>query len=286
MKIVHRIYAFAAAAAIVVILGSGFLIASFLVQEKAYRACTDISEATDLNRRIESYKSAIRIAPHKPLAYCLILDAYGQDSIFSKEESEDFLSLYNAQSASLSRSRDCAMLHYQAGMLYINGYDETPTIRLRMAVPFFTTAQNLLPEDSVEYMISACYAFIGNYYREYVWTASIQEVPPDRMAELLEQIQITHTLFQADQSSAGLYNTLGFYTAICNLLYEQRNVLAATVDYQQVFDLLNSIYANLPEQLQTETMQSMVAALLEQKDLYYDMLERAYSREGGTANDT
>lgn len=263
----------------------GAMAASNLLRTNAYNSFISISPSTQMQTKRNTYLRAIRLSPEKPDAYLLLLDAYNEDGAFSKEESEEFLSIYNSNHSSLNpRAEEYEELHYKAGFLYINGYDGSTPTRLRMALPFLEEAREGGGENGPHALAVQCYCRIGAYYRDYIWDASssVREVSPTEMTALMEDIQQTLAAFETDTSAEAVFNRLGFCEAVCNLLYDQRDILAATVPRETVEAVLNQVYAELPEMqlLQKEQTKTLLQSLLDNEDTYRSMVERAYERKG------
>lgn len=265
------------------ILAYGCLIYGFIIKNDAYLDYITISSSTSMETRIGIYQRAIRLSPERPEAYILLLDAYGEDGIFDASESEAFLGIYNANHSLLPKNEDSASIYAKAGMLYINGYENTATVSLRMALPFFEAALPLMAEDHPDYNATACYVRIGQYYRDYIWTAASKEVTPEKMTALLADIEKTVIELAACDDADRSYNYLGFANAVCNLLYDQRNILAATVEKQAVLEVMDLIYSGIPDtkSLQSARTKDMAILLETNRDMYYDMISRAFDRNGG-----
>ena len=266
--------------------GIGCLIGSAQLKKGAYRELTQMSPSTQAEQRRSAYLRAIRLEPSDPNAYLCLLDVYNEDGLFEKAESEEFLAAYNTYHTKLNlKDPGCAQLFYRAGILYINGYDANTTTRLRMAIPFLESAQELLSPEMSGYTAVNCYCSIGSFYRDYIWDAasSVREVNPGQMEALLEQITNTLTAFRSDSDAESVYNRLGFCLAAGNLLYDQRDTLAATIPYEITTKVLAAIYADLPsmETLQKEHTRELLATLLENQEMYTDMIDRAYGRALG-----
>lgn len=261
----------------------GCALAAYLVRNETYRDLIKISAATNLKTRTSSYCRAINLYPSQKDAYLLLLDAYGEDGVFSKSESGEFLAVYNANHKRLPHNAESAKVYTQAGLLYVNGYEDNATVSLRMALPFFETALRLMQEDDPNYLTATCYKNIGCYYRDYIWTVSTKEVTAKEMDALLSGIAATLSELIESSSADGIYNYLGFSTAVCNLLYDQRNIMAATVQKTQILDIMDQIYENLPNiaMIQSAKTKEMAQTLTDNQQLYYEMISRAFDRSGG-----
>ena len=259
-------------------------VASSVLTGSAYESAMQISAATDTKQKITVYSEAIRLAPERPDAYILLISAYGEDGLFDKRESEEFLALYNANHNYLNPSDPSyGQLQKNIGFLYMNGYDDESPTRLRMAMPFLREANEVLADDAPGKQAVSCYCKIGTYYEDYIWDASsVREVSQPVMEELITGIEETLDAFLEDTSPDALFNRLGFDVAVCNLLLDQRNVLAVTIPQERVMSILDDIYSRLPsmESLQKEQTRQLLQTLEDNKELYYDMILRAYTRKG------
>jgi hypothetical protein len=282
-KLRNRLVFWCCGCAVLLLLSIGCFIAAGIVKNNAYRDFTSISSATQKEDRIKTYRRAIALCPDRNDAYLLLLDVYGEDGIFDKTESGEWLGVYNANHSLLRKDEATAGIYAQAGLLYVNGYEETATVSLRMALPFFEAALPLISTEHPDYCATACYARIGQYYRDYIWTAATREVTSDEMAGLLSDIKGTLTELYEMTEADRTYNYLGFANAVCNLLYDQRDILAATVDMNTVTGILDLIYRQMPEtvNLQSARSKEMAQTLLANQSMYYDMISRAYDRNGG-----
>ena len=262
-------------------IGAGCLLGWSLLRDRIYNAYIGISASTDSEVRRESYLTAITIDPSRAEAFNLLLDVYGSDGVFSAKESEEFLSLYNRWCSGFHKnSKAYAALHQNAAFLYINGYEDTPTVCLRMAIPFLETALEAMDGTEEEYRTVQCYGLMGAYYRDYIWNAaSVRDVSQEEMENLLTKITETLT----DMEGMAVYDRLGFYSAVCNLLYDQRDTIAATCRKDLAFGILDKIFQNIPDisTLQKEKTIQAAETLLANESMYRDMLERAYARREG-----
>lgn len=265
----------------------GCLTASLLVRNHAYSEALKISPATDVAVRQTTYAQAIDLCPNRPDAYLCLLDTYNEDGSFTKAESEAFLSIYNSNHTKLQTSDSAySKLHYTAGLMYVNGYETDTASRLRMALPFLEEAKSYMNENDPEWLTTSCYCMIGAFYKDYIWntSASVREVDPIHMQELVDDICSTLTALEKQTGAEAIYNRLGFCSCVCNLFYGQRDLLAATVPKEQVMQVMENIYSTLPEEASLQKMQTkaLLQSLLENRVFYIDTLERAYVRTEGS----
>lgn len=267
------------------VLSVGCRIGSNYLIENTYRTYVGISASTAGPERIATYTHAIELAPGKPEAYRLLLDTYGEDGTFGKQESEQFLAVYNANHTRLTESsQEYAQLQSMIGLLYINGYEDTSSVtRLRMALPFLRAANGILPAEDPQKETIDCYCQIGTFYEDYIWNASsVKEITAPVMDSLISEIEATLAAFQEGTGSSAIFNVLGFDVAVCDLLNDQRDILAVTVPQERVAAVLDQIYGNLPDpdSLQKEQTKQLLQILKDNRETYYEMVDRAYSRKG------
>lgn len=275
------------------ILGAVFLLISLgativggMLKNTAYNNFVSISPATDITVRKETYIRAIKLYPERTDAYLLLLDTYNEDGSFSQLESEEFLNIYNSNHTQIKkRDKHYAELHYTVGFMYINGYDAASSTRLRMALPFFETAKEYIAEEDPMRLAVNCYCQIGDYYENYIWDASanVREVNTQQLQALITEIQTMLVNFQQDTSADAIFNFLGFSTAVCNLFYDQRDILAGIIPEEDVWNVIDEIYNTLPSEqaLQKEQTRQLLQTLKENEEIYRDALTRAYQRKDG-----
>lgn len=262
-------------------IGSRF--AANAMVNSSYQKLISISAASGPELCRQSYREAISLLPQASEPYIRLLQVYGDDGTFSKAESEEFLALYNANHLSLTQDADYVTLHCNAGLLYVSGYEDA-AMRLKLAYPFFQAALDAMPEDDPQRASISCYCQIGDFYRSYIWTTAVREIPEAEVTGLLTSIEDTISSLTADSDNPdAIYHRISFSTAVCNLFLDQRTVLAATAEEDAVVGILDQIYGGLPapESLRTNQLREMVETLLENRSGYYDLLERAFDRAGG-----
>lgn len=265
----------------------GCLTASLLIKTQAYEQAVSIAPATDTATKQMVFTDAVSLYPSKPEAYIKLLEMFNEDGMFEKQESEAFLSCYNSNHTKLhSYAERYSELHYYAGLMYVNGFEADASTKLRMALPFFEEAEMNMKESDPMWATVSCYSKIGAFYRDYIWntSASVREVDSEQMQKLVAEIRSTLALLEKQESPDAVYNRLGFCNCVCNLLYGQRDTLAATVPKDDVMALLAQIYGNLPESgsLQKEQTKASLQTLIDNEEFYMDTVSRAYGRMEGT----
>lgn len=249
------------------------LVGGHLLEQSTYADLTSVSSGKSLQSQQKSYHKAIELRPQDKTAYLRLLDTYGEDGVFTKAESEDFLSVYNANRRKIEDLSDVCT---EAGLLYINAYEGSSSARLRMALPFLEKAK---PKDAETKKIVSCYTDMGQIYQNYIWNVDGKELSGEELEALLISISETLDALGDSKDPAVLHNKLVFSTSVCSLLNEQRNLLAASVPEDAVIGILDQIFAGLPALDETpDAAKDLVNALTESKAGCYDMIRRAYER--------
>ena len=266
-------------AAVFLLLGTGSLGVRSLLVNRYYTGFLQISPASPIEERQNSYLSAIALAPDRAEAYSLLLDTYLEDGSFSQEESGRFLAAFNGNHFPRG-SKDTASLRAKIGMAYISSYDGSFPVRIRLGLPFLQDALAHLSQEDSRYAAVLCYTRIGSYYSDYIWDATaVRDVTQDEMADLLTDIQ--ETLNKADRMTD--FDRLSFYRAVCDLILDQRDTIAALTDPTISLGILDSIYDKIPapESLQKDQSKAIAQTLMDQEANYREMLQRAILRMGG-----
>lgn len=281
----RRLGAFIAAAVMAVVLAASGLVCGMLstrVNNSTYDALIAVVASTSLEEKIESYKQAIEIYPYDPRAYMKILQAYNDEGIFDREQSGEFLALYNRYQDGFDISTpEYAQLNYQIGTMYFNYYTENGqenfSARVQKAQPFFAANYEnpVIADDFAEKGLSDCYYQICNFYKKYILNnATVEEASQANYEELFDTIDAA----LAQVESAGSYDKLSFYNGVFMLLYDQRDDLVQVgFDRERVLALFDQVYENAAGL----TVRKDQAARLQQDILdnyqsYREAIQRAY----------
>lgn len=275
-----------------------FALSGFICRNKAisinnneYDKLISISEATDLNNKIENYKEAIKIYPYRTEAYMNILEAYEDEGKFGKEENDEFLALFNPNKAGFdSSSEEAAELYYKIGTMYFNYYIENDeqdglATRAQKAYSFFKT--NFDNEDISDNFknsqLNNCYYQICNFYKKYILNSSIiDEASKKDYEELLVTMEDT----MQSVKKAGVYDQLLLYNGILRLLYDQRHSLVQTnVEEQNVLDVMSEVYSAAhridSEALQKERTKNLKKEIESNYEGYVLKIKEAYDDTKG-----
>lgn len=235
----------------------------------------------------ESYIEAAELCPEKTEAYLKLLEYYEGEGTFGKEESSQFLSLYNSNRGELdSESALTADLNYKAGLMYFNHYGEENTEtdfseRIQKAYPFFR--ENDVNKDKIRDFnkkdLSSAYYLICEFYRKYIFMSyEIEEISHEDIENLLNTIVKTMEEIENEKS----YDRLAFYNSVLMLLYDQRNNIAHT-GYEKkkvlaVFD--KTVSAALPLDVNREASVALKNEIISSASTYRKAIINAYDTGG------
>lgn len=249
------------------------LVGGYLLENSTYADLTSGSAGKGIQARQKSYRDAITLRPQDKTAYLYLLDTYDEDGVFTKSESEDFLSVY---SANCNKIKDPADICTKAGLLYINAYEGSSSAKLRMALPFLKKAK---PADPLTKKVVSCYIGMGHIYQEDIWSVVGNGVPAEELTTLLTDITETLDIMEDNKDPAATHNKLIFSASVCALFNEQRNLLATIVPEDTVFGILDQIFADLPDpDTVPDAAKDLLKNLSDGKADCYDMIRRAYER--------
>lgn len=209
----------------------GFFTDAFL-HHRQYDVLISTSTATSYEERIQKYTKAIQLYPYRPQAYEKLLSTFEEDGIFSKEESDLFLNVYNINHSGLRSPT----LNYQAGRMYFN-YDLDPlSLRIMKAYSFFEenhTITKMYPEKE----LSESYYEICVFYKKYIFQSiSVDEASQKEYEQLLSQIKRR----QKQIKKESVYDQLTYHKAVLSFIYDQRETMKqvniSQAQIQQVID--------------------------------------------------
>ncbi len=263
-----------------------------LVQEE-YDTLVSVLPSLSTEEKISSYEEAIALRPEDPTAYLCILEAMEEEGSFGREESDAFLSLFQAHREDLDATgAQRAETNYRIGRLYMSCYieedgEESFSARIQKAYPFFAeNHENEEAEGSFDaWNLSECYYQICGFYKEYVLSPpGGEEVSREKYDRLLETLDGCVD----DLLSASAYDQLLLYNGIFLLLYDQRKTMAAVgVEEEAVLKLAARVHAR--SVVLTVTKEQSVALqseILTYYEDYREAIRRAWRTEGEEAEET
>lgn len=234
----------------------------------------------------EQYLEVIRQYPQYPESYMRFLDACSEDGLFDEEESQAFQYTYHSNHKKLRMSDEqYGLMHYKAAMLYWNQYDGDELMRMQLSQPFLKEAERTLSKNSKEYQVTICCRTIAEWYQTYFTNTSLVERRTEKEAteKLVAGIllQLTEAAEMTDEYT--LLYRLQFYGAVCDLMLDQRNILARNIEEETVEEVFRQIYQNLPKDTSYPEAETLIRQLRLKERTYKELMDRAYTGREGAA---
>lgn len=264
-------------------IGTGSRMGAVSVNNNTYDNLINVEGATAYEDKISRYKEAAAIYPGDIRAYLNMLEAYGVEEKFSREQNDEFLALYNANKEELAKNRgDFAELNYRIGMMYFNYYvreDGTYSFseRVQKAYSFFQAVSEGADGSFANQTTADCYYQICSFYKKYILSSiTIEEASRENFEELLAGVEANIESLK----TAGAHDQLSFYNGVFMLLYDQRAVMAQVgVEQEQVLTLLSVAYENARALTVTkEESQKLQEEIINHYEEYRAAITRSYGK--------
>ena len=226
-------------------------ITSVHLNKNDYEVLISSSSATSLDEKVKRCKEAIQIYPSRPEAYEKMLEAFEDEGVFTKKESDAFLAEFNKNQNFLNlKDVKIDNLYYHLGMLYFSYYTETLdgeasfSTRINKSNSFFKEL-NENPNVSRQFKdkdIAECYYHICSFYKKYIFnTMNVEEAAKKDYEALLDDMDQALNMV----SNAGRYDQLTLNNAIFMFLYDQKdNMQQVNVSQKRILNLLDTVYDN------------------------------------------
>ncbi len=255
-----------------------------MVNNNTYDSLISVVSSTDITEKINNYKQAIKIYPYDTRAYTAILDAYENEGVFSKNENDEFLALYNANKDGFDNSSVAvAELNYKTGMMYFNYYTDESGSKsfsgsVQKAYPFFEANYNnkLIADGFSKKTLSNCYYQICSFYKKYILnSATVEEASMETYTELFKTINAA----LSDVKNESAYDQLTLYNGVFMLLYDQRLSMASVnVSHTEVNRLLDEVYDSAEKlSVQKEQSKKLQQEMVDNYKLYKEAINRTYA---------
>ncbi len=255
-----------------------------MVNNNTYDSLISVVSSTDITEKINNYKQAIKIYPYDTRAYTAILDAYENEGVFSKNENDEFLALYNANKDGFDNSSVAvAELNYKTGMMYFNYYTDESGSKsfsgsVQKAYPFFEANYNnkLIADGFSKKTLSNCYYQICSFYKKYILnSATVEEASMETYTELFKTINSA----LSDVKNESAYDQLTLYNGVFMLLYDQRLSMASVnVSHTEVNRLLDEVYDSAEKlSVQKEQSKKLQQEMVDNYKLYKEAINRTYA---------
>ncbi|SCJ60652.1 Serine/threonine-protein kinase PrkC [uncultured Ruminococcus sp.] len=255
-----------------------------MVNNNTYDSLISVVSSTDITEKINNYKQAIKIYPYDTRAYTAILDAYENEGVFSKNENDEFLALYNANKDGFDNSSVAVVeLNYKTGMMYFNYYTDESGSKsfsgsVQKAYPFFEANYNnkLIADEFSKKTLSNCYYQICSFYKKYILnSATVEEASMETYTELFKTINSA----LSDVKNESAYDQLTLYNGVFMLLYDQRLSMASVnVSHTEVNRLLDEVYDSAEKlSVQKEQSKKLQQEMVDNYKLYKEAINRTYA---------
>ncbi len=247
-----------------------------------YDALVSVLPSLSAEEKLDRYAQAVALCPTDLTAYLCMLDVLEEEGTFGREESDAFLSLYNAHREELTATdAQKAELNYRIGRLYMSRYTEEDggesfSARIQKAYPFFAANhENGEAEGFDAWNLSECYYRICGFYKEYVLSP-----PGGAEASRAEYEELIGALDGCvdELPDAGAYDQLLLYNGIFLLLYNQRETMAAIgVEEAAVLRLVDRVRAkSVTLSVSKEQSVALQSEILTYYADYREAMERAW----------
>lgn len=294
----RRIIAFLSAAALSVaacIGGFAFDAAATAVNNRNYETLVNTT-SVDLDTRIDSYKRAIDIYPEDTRAYDKMLEAYLEKEKFGRNESAQFVYLYDRNSGAFDKSSvEYAQLNYEIATAYLNYYEvfeaegdmEKITSgfleRVTIALKYLEANHGNLEQSPEFENAELCefYYELCSMYRTFFGggASSIQEADADSYESMLATIE---TMMNSG-SVKEKHDQLLLYSTALRLVSATVDKLAdAGIPAERVQQLVERVYhaADSMSVNQPRSQELQKEVRWEYMELQ-KLIERTYGLEGG-----
>ncbi len=294
----RRIIAFLSAVALSVaacIGGFAFDAAATAVNNRNYETLVNTTSA-DLDTRIDSYKRAIDIYPEDTRAYDKMLEAYLEKEKFGRNESAQFVYLYDRNSGAFDKSSvEYAQLNYEIATAYLNYYEvfeaegdmEKITSgfleRVTIALKYLEANHGNLEQSPEFENAELCefYYELCSMYRTFFGggASSIQEADADSYESMLATIE---TMMNSG-SVKEKHDQLLLYSTALRLVSATVDKLAdAGIPAERVQQLVERVYhaADSMSVNQPRSQELQKEVRWEYMELQ-KLIERTYGLEGG-----
>lgn len=273
----------AAASVVLAITGIGTHAMGIYENNKDYDQKINISSSTPYETKVNTYLEAIDLFGTDIRAYEKLLDAYQDNGEFGDKQSKQFTAKYNMNKDQFDKeSTDYLDLAYKAGITYFylySGGDNSFRNRVLKANPYFKTITESGNTAYRYYDISESYRIIGDFYSQYVVSAtSVKEPTKEIYDNLLASMKVCIDKIEDYDYDDAAYIKLTMYREISNLLNEHKKGLATVkVDKAVVLDLLKLIDGKARALSVTQQASiELQTSILDNYEKFVENIERSY----------
>ena len=273
----------AAASVVLAVTGIGTHAMGIYENNKDYDQKINISSSTPYETKVNTYLEAIDLFGTDIRAYEKLLDAYQDNGEFGDKQSKQFTAKYNMNKDQFDKeSTDYLDLAYKAGITYFylySGGDNSFRNRVLKANPYFKTITESGNTAYRYYDISESYRIIGDFYSQYVVSAtSVKEPTKEIYDNLLASMKVCIDKIEDYDYDDAAYIKLTMYREISNLLNEHKKGLATVkVDKAVVLDLLKLIDGKARALSVTQQASiELQTSILDNYEKFVENIERSY----------
>lgn len=265
-------------------LGTGFGSQALKTAEndKDYEMKINPSSSVSYEERVSGYLEAIDLYGADTRAYMKLLEAYQEDDVFDKEESNQFAAKFNMYRSGFDMNSEAYWdLLYEMGVAYMytySGNDGSFRNNILKAQGFFDDIVASANADYANYNIAETYSKLCGFYKKYVIGGGRNEPNREAYEELLDSFDLCIENLEEYSSDDSAYVKLTMYREIVNMLNDHRKGFANTgIEKDIVLQMLDTVIQNTERlsvtQDETTAILEAITGLYEE---YKDNIERAY----------
>ena len=272
------------AASIVMLAGGfGFKLFAEYTDRQNYESLIQTETSMDYATKINSYMEAISIDGSDSRAYIKLLEAYEENDRFADAESQQFVSLYNANKALFDMaSPEILDLNYEIGRSYFNMYSgEDGSFRARIikAKNYFGYVSEHGANIYENYAIASSYHSLCVFFEQYVLSDnSIQEPTQEDYESMLSALEICLNDMKTYEAGDAAYTRLTLYQQLLNMLSVNiRGLALNNITKENVVKAIENIAdASQNESVTQKTSLELQETIEEQVENILDNVTREY----------
>lgn len=287
-RMYHKIKIFAAVCVMCVALLVGGIACNRIsahVKNQNYDILISTDAGVDYETKLANYIEAIQIDGSDPRAYSKLLNAYIENESFGDVESQQFISLYNANKPNFDMtSKEILDLNFEIGRSYFNLYTgggNSFRDRLQKASIYFGYIHDNSQGSYENYSICESYYTLCNFYSRFVLNkqGGTFEAEQQDYEEMLDVIKPCLNDMNTYQSSDSAYVHFEMEKELLNMIdsnitgFVQRGVNQTTVEtaIQEIVAFASKEFVTQEENIRTQ------ASILVQAESISEHLERQYT---------
>lgn len=274
----------------VIVLGFLFLGAGFGFQKLAdatnrqnYDILVNTDKGVDYDTKITNYIAAIEIDGTNTRAYRKLLEAYDENKQFGDGESQQFVTLYNANKPDFDMTAEEVLeLNYEIGRTYFNMYSgEGGSFRARIqkAQIYYGYVYESGTADYPNYSIASSYYTLCNFFVKYVLSdTSVQEPTREDYTNMLNALEVCLVDMKENTAGDAAYTRLIMYENILNMINVNiRGLVVNNITREEVERVVESVSeASASEGVTQKTSLEKQSSIARQVKDILDNISREY----------